>query len=112
MKTQAPENTALSCSLYCSIVCTESIDFILDSSKDLADKEFFPYYQEMDKKPAVYKDGEIIVHPQVKNVIKKSAELGLLGATFEHQRNSLDFVFEAGILKIFIWPRYPLHTLD
>jgi len=30
----------------------ESIDFIIDSSKDLGDKEFFPYYQEMDEKPA------------------------------------------------------------
>ena len=50
----------------------ESVNFILDSAKDLGDQEFFPYYQEMDEKPAEYKDGEIIVHPQIKKVDKVS----------------------------------------
>lgn len=76
---------------------TESVNFILDSAKDLADKEFFPYYQEMDEKPAVYKDGEIIVHPQVKNVIKKSAELGLLGATFDYDHGGMQLPWMASL---------------
>jgi len=73
----------------------ESIDFIIDSSKDLADKEFFPYYQEMDEKPAVYKDGEILVHPQVKNVIQKSGEMGLIGATFDAEHGGMQLPFMA-----------------
>ncbi len=73
----------------------ESIDFIIDSSKDLGDKEFFPYYQEMDEKPAVYKDGEILVHPQVKNVIQKSGEMGFTGATFDAEHGGMQLPFMA-----------------
>ncbi len=76
---------------------SESVDFILDSAKDLADQEFFPYYQEMDEKPAVYKDGEILVHPHIKTVIKKSAELGLLGATFDHDHGGMQLPWMASL---------------
>ena len=75
----------------------ESINFILDSAKDLADQEFHPYYQEMDEKPAVFKDGEITVHPQVKNVLKKSAELGMIGATFDHDHGGMQLPWMAAL---------------
>jgi len=81
---------------------SESIDFILDSAKDLADQEFFPYYQEMDEKPAVFKDGEITVHPQVKTVIQKSAELGLLGATFDHDHGGMQLPWMASMAAGYI----------
>lgn len=80
----------------------ESIDFIIDSSKDLGDKEFFPYYQEMDEKPAVHKDDEIIVHPQVKTIIQKSAELGVLGATFDHEHGGMQLPFMASMATGYI----------
>ncbi|MEM6319802.1 MAG: acyl-CoA dehydrogenase family protein [Bacteroidota bacterium] len=76
---------------------SESIDFILDSAKDLADKEFFPYYQEMDEKPAKFEDGEITVHPQVKNVIQKSAELGMIGATFDYEHGGMQLPWMASM---------------
>ncbi len=76
---------------------SESIDLLLDSAKDLADQEFFPYYQEMDEKPAVYKDGEILVHPHIKTVIKKSAELGMLGATFDHDHGGMQLPWMAAL---------------
>ena len=34
----------------------ESIDMFLDSSKDFADRELFPYFKEMDENPAYHKD--------------------------------------------------------
>ena len=46
----------------------ESIAMMLDSVKDFSDKELYPYYREMDENPAHFKDGEIIVHPQVKSI--------------------------------------------
>ncbi|MEM1121845.1 MAG: acyl-CoA dehydrogenase, partial [Bacteroidota bacterium] len=76
---------------------SESIDFILDSAKDLADKEFFPYYQEMDEKPAKFEDGEITVHPQVKNVIQKSAEIGMIGATFDYEHGGMQLPWMASM---------------
>jgi len=75
----------------------ESIDFIIDSSKDLGDKEFFPYYQEMDEKPAVHQEDKIVVHPQVKTVIQKSAEMGLLGATFNYEHGGMQLPFMASL---------------
>jgi butyryl-CoA dehydrogenase len=75
----------------------ESIDTILDSTKDLADKEFFPYYQEMDEKPAVFKDGEIIVHPHVETVLRKTADMGLLGATFNYEDGGMQLPFMAAL---------------
>ena len=62
----------------------EGIDMMLDSAKDLADQELFPYFREMDAQPVVYKDGKIIVHPQLENIIKKGAENGWIGAAFDY----------------------------
>ncbi len=43
----------------------ESVDLFIDSVKQFADRELFPYFKEMDEKPAHYKDGTIHVHQQV-----------------------------------------------
>jgi len=39
----------------------ESLDMFLDSSKDFADRELFPYFKEMDENPAFHKDGHYIL---------------------------------------------------
>ncbi len=75
----------------------ESINAIIDSAKDLGDKEFFPYYREMDEKPAAYKDGAIIVHPQVKNIFEKAGEMGLIGATFNYEHGGMQLPFMASL---------------
>ena len=46
----------------------ESVDLFIESVKHFADRELFPYFKEMDEKPAHYKDGTIHVHQQVENV--------------------------------------------
>ena len=43
----------------------EAVEMFIDSVKDFADKEMFPFFKEMDENPAHFRDGEIIVHPQV-----------------------------------------------
>ena len=42
----------------------ESVDMFIDSVKQFADRELFPYFKEMDENPAHYKDGSINVHQQ------------------------------------------------
>lgn len=63
----------------------ESIDMLIDSIKDWADKDFYPYYKEMDEKPAFFKDGKVFSHPQIKNVYKYAGENGLISLYFDHE---------------------------
>ena len=63
----------------------ESLDMFLDSSKDFADKELFPFIKEMDEKPAHYKDGTVYVHDQVKTMMYKGGELGIISAPFDYE---------------------------
>lgn len=77
----------------------ESIELFLQSMKDLADAEFFPYFSEMDEQPVHFKDGKVIAHPQLENVIKKTAELGWFGPGFDYEYEGLqipDSIFLAG----------------
>ena len=63
----------------------ESIAMMLDSIKDFSDKELYPYFREMDENPAHFKDGEIIVHPQVNKYMKAGGEMGLLSGPFSYE---------------------------
>ena len=63
----------------------EAINSFLDSVKIFSDMELFPYFEDMDAKPAYFKDGTIIVHPQLKTIIEKGSELGLVGANFDYE---------------------------
>ena len=63
----------------------ESIDILIQSSKDYADKVTFPLFKEMDEQAAYYKDGKIIVHPVIGELMKYAGENGLIGATFDYE---------------------------
>jgi alkylation response protein AidB-like acyl-CoA dehydrogenase len=63
----------------------ESIELFLNAVKDFADRELFPFFREMDEQPARFEDGEIIVHPQVKNYMKKGGEMGLASGLFDYE---------------------------
>lgn len=67
----------------------EAIDLLLDSVKDLSDKEMFPYIREMDEKPAYYENGRIVIHPQFEKVLKMVGEMGLIGAGFDAEAGGL-----------------------
>ncbi|WP_242015606.1 acyl-CoA dehydrogenase [Robertkochia marina] len=67
----------------------ESALMLINSVKDLSDKELYPFFREMDEAPAHYRDGEIIVHPQVKEYIAKSGELGLIAAPFGYEEGGM-----------------------
>jgi len=66
-----------------------SIDLLLNSVKDFSDKELFPYFREMDEKPAYFKDGEIVVHPQVNTYMKTAGEMGLIAGPFSYEHGGM-----------------------
>ena len=61
----------------------EEIESLLQSAKDIADKEMFPYFKDMDTHPVIHKDGRIHSHPQLKQVFKVIAEAGWFTAISE-----------------------------
>lgn len=67
----------------------EAIEMFVDSVKDFADKEMFPFFKEMDEQPAHFKDGEIVVHPQVKKYMEQAGEMGFVGAPFDYDIGGL-----------------------
>ncbi len=79
-----------------------SIAMFLDSVKDFSDKELFPFFQEMDRTPAEYRDGEIIVHPQVPRYMKQGAELGLIAALFDYETGGLQLPHMAATAAAYI----------
>ena len=66
-----------------------SIEIFINSVKDFSDKELFPYFKEMDEQPAHYKDGKIIVHPQVEVMMKKGGEMGFISGIFDYEAGGL-----------------------
>ena len=68
---------------------SESVDLFLDSVKQFADKELFPYFKEMDEKPAYHKDGTVHVHPQVEKMMLEGGALGLISAPFDYEDGGL-----------------------
>ncbi len=63
----------------------ESIELFLNAVKEFSDREMFPFFREMDEQPAHFKDGEIVVHPQVLKYMKKGGEMGLVSSLFDYE---------------------------
>ncbi|MEL6674962.1 MAG: acyl-CoA dehydrogenase [Bacteroidota bacterium] len=57
----------------------ESMEMMIDSSKQLADTYLFPHYEDMDRNEPYLEDGEVKVHHSVKPYLDACAEAGLLG---------------------------------
>ncbi len=70
-----------------------SADIILDSAKDWADKEFYPYFQEMDAQPAVFDNGRVKSHPQLINIFKQAGANGWIGPYFEKEHGGMQMPF-------------------
>ena len=66
-----------------------SIDIFIDSVKTFSDNSLFPYIKEMDEKPAYFKDGKIIVHPQFESIFKDAGEMGLVSSMFNFEDGGL-----------------------
>ncbi len=71
----------------------ESLNLFLDSVKEFSDRELHPYFREMDATPAYHKDGTVIVHEQVKVMMEKGGEMGLIAASFDYEVGGLQMPF-------------------
>ena len=80
----------------------ESLDMFLDSSKDFADRELFPYLKEMDENPAFHKDGQVYVHKQVETMMKKGGELGFISSSFDYEVGGLQIPLIASTASSYI----------
>jgi len=65
---------------YAHVGGKEEMDLLLNSAKEIADREMFPFFKEMDEKPVTYRDGHVRTHPQLKNIIRAAADAGWIGA--------------------------------
>jgi butyryl-CoA dehydrogenase len=62
---------------------------LLEAVKDFSDKELYPFIKEMDEKPAYFKAGKIIVHPQFETILKQAAEMDLVSAIFSFEEGGM-----------------------
>ncbi len=65
----------------------EATEMTLDAAKELADKYLFPYYREMDKQKAYYKDGAVHVLPEVGEGMRAMGAAGWLNAAWPYEHN-------------------------
>ncbi len=61
-----------------------SFDLLIDAAKSWADQDFYPYYREMDEKPAIYQNGKVKSHPILKKIFKDAGENGWMGQYFDY----------------------------
>ena len=80
----------------------ESLNMFLDSSKDFADRELFPYFKEMDENPAFHEDGQVYVHKQVETMMKKGGELGFISSSFDYEVGGLQIPLMASTASSYI----------
>ncbi len=80
----------------------EGINILLDSSKELSDKELFPYFTEMDRVGAKYENGTITCHPQIENVMKMYGENGFICPHFDYEEGGSQMPHMASLAVGFI----------
>ncbi|WP_367392483.1 acyl-CoA dehydrogenase [Lewinella sp. LCG006] len=80
----------------------DSINIMLDAIKDFSDQELYPVFREMDEQPVHYADGKIITHPALGKILRQSAELGVIGGTFDYEDGGLQLPNTVGTATYFI----------
>ncbi|MBD2752450.1 acyl-CoA dehydrogenase [Spirosoma validum] len=71
---------------YFSAHDRETFNLVLDSATYIADTLMHPYLKEVDRNQPELKNGQVTVHPKIKEYLKAMGEAGLIGAgfSFEH----------------------------
>jgi len=63
----------------------ENFNLLIQSTKDFGDKILYPTFKELDEQAAYYKDGKIIVHPVVGEVMRFAGANGSIGAYMDYE---------------------------
>jgi len=82
----------------------DSINLALEAAKSISDSLLFPYYMEMDKKKAYYKDGVVHTHPILREVMQTLGEGGWIGGADDYDFNGQQMpatLYNAGFLTMY-----------
>jgi butyryl-CoA dehydrogenase len=60
----------------------KAFDMVLDAAAKLAQKKYYPLFEEMDRKPPYLENGEVKVHPAVRDIMLECGDGGWIGATY------------------------------
>ncbi|MFZ5917999.1 MAG: acyl-CoA dehydrogenase [Chloroflexota bacterium] len=92
----------------------EMFDMILGTALEMAQDLFYPILGEMDRQPPQLIDGQVRVHPAVRDIMKKFGEGGWIGAIYDEQvggsqlplmiDNACNFVFAAANYSACVYP--------
>ncbi|GAB3790662.1 acyl-CoA dehydrogenase [Spirosoma horti] len=71
---------------YFSAHDRETFNLVLDSATYIADTLMYPYLKDVDRNQPELKNGQVRVHPKIKEYLKAMGDAGLIGAgfSFEH----------------------------
>ncbi len=77
----------------------ETFNMVLDSATHIADTLAYPYVKEVDKNQPELKNGQVTVHPKVRELLRALGEAGLIGAgfSFEHGGQQLPLLVNSCI---------------
>lgn len=71
----------------------ETVDMMIDSAKDFADKMLFPYFEEMDRQGVQLEDGKVKVHPQVYKILNELGASGWINATKTYEEGGMQLPY-------------------
>jgi alkylation response protein AidB-like acyl-CoA dehydrogenase len=82
----------------------DAYDMAVDAAKQIADTTMFPFYREMDVKKAVFTEGSVKVHPQLKKMIQAVAEGGWIAGNAPNEAGGLQMPYtlvNSGLLAFY-----------
>src|SRR4030042_2169814 len=92
----------------------DTFDMIIDTAKNIAMENMYPYFTEMDRNPPRYVDGKILVHSSVREYMKIAGEGGWINAPFPYEQggqqipisvnNAAHFIFSAANYSLSVYP--------
>jgi butyryl-CoA dehydrogenase len=66
---------------YYSHLDESSFDLMIDSARQIANREFFPYLKELDRFGTELENGKVVAHPQARRTMEVFGENGFIGMT-------------------------------
>lgn len=84
---------------YFSAHDRETFNLVLDSATYIADTLMHPYVKEVDKNQPELKNGQVTVHPKIREYLKAMGDAGLIGAgfSFDHGGQQLPEMLSASV---------------
>jgi alkylation response protein AidB-like acyl-CoA dehydrogenase len=82
----------------------DAYDMAVDAAKQIADTTMFPFYRDMDVKKAVFTEGVVKTHPQLKKMIQAVAEGGWIAGNAPNEAGGLQMPYtlvNSGLLAFY-----------